>query len=70
MSSSTNNKVTIREAGPTSNDGYVVPVVVAASASVRTCLADPQGADADRSLDGAAELPEPLLHHVDMLKLR
>jgi hypothetical protein len=43
VSSSTANKVTIREAGSASNDGYVVPVVMAAAASVRTCLADPQG---------------------------
>ena len=43
VSSSTANKATIREAGPASNDGYVVPVVMAAAASVRTCLADPQG---------------------------
>ena len=35
VNSSTANKVTIREAGPASNDGYVVPVVMAAAASVR-----------------------------------
>jgi hypothetical protein len=33
VSSSTANKVMIREAGPASNDGYVVPVVVAAAAA-------------------------------------
>lgn len=54
MNSSTAKKVTIRETGPTSNDRHVVPIVVASAASVRTCLADPQGADANRSRDGAA----------------
>jgi hypothetical protein len=65
VSSSTANKVTIREAGPVSKDGYVVPVVVAAAASVRTCLADPQGRMRTAPGMEPPGLPEQLLRHVD-----
>ena len=43
MSSSTANKVTIRETGPTSNDEYGVPVVVAASEAFGLVWQTPRG---------------------------
>jgi hypothetical protein len=70
VSSSTANKVTIRETGPASKDRYVVPVVVvpvvvAAAASVRACLADPQGRMRTAPGIKPLGLPEQLPRHVD-----